>query len=51
MLQFYSERLREDNKERAELVTSLTKEKSVFEKRLNQSTTELTEVHIEMFLF
>ncbi|XP_076436252.1 uncharacterized protein LOC143275847 isoform X2 [Babylonia areolata] len=37
------ERLQEDNKERAELVTSLTKEKSVFERRLDQLNSELTE--------
>ncbi|KAK7502538.1 hypothetical protein BaRGS_00006113 [Batillaria attramentaria] len=37
------ERLREDNKERAELVMALTKEKSVFERRLEQLNSELTQ--------
>ena len=46
MLTVDSERLREDNKERAELVTSLTKEKSVFEKRVDQLNSELTEVNV-----
>ncbi|KAL8598143.1 hypothetical protein ACOMHN_043214 [Nucella lapillus] len=36
-------RLKEDNKERAELVTSLTKEKSVFQRRVDQLNAELTE--------
>ncbi|XP_025112977.1 golgin subfamily A member 1-like isoform X1 [Pomacea canaliculata] len=42
------ERLKEDNKERAELVTSLTKEKSVFDRRLDQLNNELTEKHKQM---
>ncbi|KAK7094844.1 hypothetical protein V1264_006339 [Littorina saxatilis] len=37
------ERLTEDNNERAELVTSLSKEKSAFEKRVDQLTREMTE--------
>ena len=36
-------RLKEDHKERAELVIALTKEKSMFEKTLDQLNSELTE--------
>ena len=46
---YFSERLKEENIQHAKVVDLMTKEKALFEKRLDEVNAELTEVFIKFY--